>query len=64
MAGVLADPFFAIPIDEAKLCLTGARDIMQTFREPTKLHLNFSSWYVISLSAVNCTFCYESQSIR
>ena len=52
MTGVFTDPFFAIPTDEAKLCLTGARDIMQAFREPTELHLKFSSWCVTSVSAV------------
>jgi len=46
------DPFFVIPTEEAKLCLTGARDMMRAFREPTELHLNFSSWCVTSLSTV------------
>jgi len=29
MAGAFANPFFAIPTEEAQLCLTGARDMMQ-----------------------------------
>ena len=52
IAGVLADPYFAIPTQEAKLCLEGARNIIQAFNQTNEFQNNFSTWLVTSLSAI------------
>ena len=52
ITGVLADPYFAIPSEEAKVCLEGARNIIQAFTETTELQKNFSAWLVKSLTAI------------
>lgn len=46
ITGVLADPYFAIPLEEAKVYLEGARNIIQAFTETTELQKNFSAWLV------------------
>ena len=55
VAGVLADPFFSLPTEEAELCLKGARDMMQALKQPNEAYaycVEFSRWLVTSLSAV------------
>ena len=54
ITGVLADPYFTISTQEAKLCLEGARNIIMVFNQPgtNELQSNFSTWLVTSLEAV------------
>ena len=39
-------------MEEAKLCLEGARNIILAFSQPNKLQSNFSAWLVTSLEAI------------
>ena len=52
ITGVLADPYFAIPTEEAKMCLEGARNIIMVFSQTNELQSNFSTWLVTSLESV------------
>ena len=48
----MTDPYFALPSDEAKLCLQAARSMIQYFSQPTKVHENFSSWLLSCLGVI------------
>jgi len=52
IAGVIADPYFSIPSEEAKSSLKCARDMIQAFRQPNELHEMFSEWLVTSLTTI------------
>ena len=52
ITGVLADPYFAISTQEAKLCLEGGRNIIMVFSQTNELQSSFSTWLVTSLEAV------------
>ena len=41
IAGVIADPYFSIPTEEAKSCLRCARVMIQAFSQPKELHQIF-----------------------
>lgn len=52
IAGVIADPYFSIPTEEAKSCLRCARVMIQAFSQPKELHQIFSTWLVTSLRTI------------
>ena len=49
---VIADPYFSIPSEEAKMCLQAARDMIQYFSVPNPVHHSFSAWLFSQLNAV------------
>ena len=52
MVEVIADPYFSIPSEEAKMCLEAARALMQYFNLPNQIHYGFSAWLFSQLNAV------------
>ena len=50
--GVLADPYFSIPSEEANICLQAARAMVHYFSEPKKEHQEFAIWLVTTLKAL------------
>ena len=52
IAGVIVDPYFSIPSEEAKSCLKCAREMIQAFRQPNELQKMFSGWLVTSLTTI------------
>ena len=52
ITGVLADPYFTIPTEEAKLCLEGARNIITVLSQTNELQSTFSTWLVTTLEEI------------
>ena len=52
IVGVIADPYFTIPSEEAKTCLQAARVMLQFFAHPTEIHRNFSGWLFAQLFTI------------
>ena len=50
--GVLADPYFTIPSEEANVCLQAARAMVLYFSQPKEVHQEFASWLMITLTTV------------
>lgn len=52
IVGVLADPYFSIPSEEASAYLQAARDMVHYFSQPKEVHQEFSSWLMTTLTTV------------
>ena len=50
--GVLADPYFSIPSEEASACLQAARVMVHYFSQPKEEHHEFASWLMTTLTTV------------